>query len=64
MNNGFTYFFFLSTYKAWEEEIKGLLFEAVLLLMSASKQKSEMRGVRDNNRNLSKLLQLSTQGGI
>lgn len=58
------FFFFLSTYKAWEEEIKGLLFEAVLLLMSASKQKSEMRGVRDNNRNLSKLLQLSTQGGI
>lgn len=63
MNNDFTYFL-RSTYKVWEEEIKGLLFEAVLLLMSASKQKSEMRGVRDNNGNLSKLLQLSTQGGI
>lgn len=63
MNNDFTYFL-KSTYKVWEEEIKGLLFEAVLLLMSASKQKSEMRGVRDNNGNLSKLLQLSTQGGI
>lgn len=63
MNNDFTYFF-KSTYKVWEEEIKGLLFEAVLLLMSASKEKSEMRGIRDNNGNLSKLLQLSTQGGI
>lgn len=61
MNNDFTYFL-KSTYKVWEEEIKGLLFEAVFLLMSASKQKSEMRGVRDNNGNLSKLLQLSTQG--
>lgn len=63
MNNDFTYFL-KSTYKVWEEEIRGLLFEAVLLLMSASKQKSEMRRIRDNNGNLSKLLQLSTQGGI
>ena len=42
-------FIFLSTYKVWEE-IKDLLFEAVLLLMSASKWKSEVSGVGNGKR--------------
>lgn len=48
MNEGFIYFF-KSTYTVWEE-IKDLLFEAVLLLMSASKWKSEIRGVGNRKR--------------